>query len=65
MGDTNIAIRRKAERHAVKAALPRPVCRQCGEVIVLARRLASSGQWTRLYCSNACKQAAWRDRHGE
>lgn len=60
-----LAAKRKAMRHAVKAALPRPVCRQCGEVITLARRLASPGTWSRVFCGNACRQAAWRDRHGE
>jgi RNA polymerase-binding transcription factor DksA len=60
-----LAAKRKAMRHAVKAALPRPVCRQCGEVITLARRLASPATWSRVFCGNACRQAAWRDRHGE
>ena len=54
-----LAAKRKAMRHAVKAALPRP------EVITLARRLASPGTWSRVFCGNACRQAAWRDRHGE
>jgi hypothetical protein len=58
------AIRRKARRHAVKATIPRPVCRQCGAIIEHARRLASPSVWARMFCSNACRQAAWRDRHG-
>jgi hypothetical protein len=45
--------------------VPRPRCRQCDAVIGEPHRLAPSGAWTRLYCSNACRQAAWRDRHGE
>ena len=60
-----LAARRKAERHAAKAMVPRPRCRQCDAVIGESRQLASSGQWTRRYCSNACRQEAWRDRHGE
>ena len=60
-----IAIKRKALRNTVKAALPRPVCRQCGAIIDHPRRLASPASWTRVFCSNACKQAAWRERHGD
>ena len=60
-----LAAKRKAERHAAKATVPRPRCRQCDAVIADARRLGPGGRWTRLYCGNACRQAAWRDRHGE
>ncbi len=60
-----LAAKRKAQRHAAKREVPRPGCRQCDAVIADARRLAPSDAWTRLYCSNACKQAAWRERHGE
>ena len=60
-----LAAKRKAQRLAAKAMALRPRCRQCDAVIGEPRRLAPSGAWTRLYCSNACRQAAWRDRHGE
>ena len=60
-----LAAKRKTQRHAVKAMVPPPRCRQCDAIITDARRLVSGGRWTRLYCSNACRQAAWRDRHGE
>jgi hypothetical protein len=65
MGDINTAIKRKARRHAIKAMVPRPRCRQCDTIIDAPRRLASPGIWARIYCSSACRQAAWRDRHGE
>jgi hypothetical protein len=60
-----LSAKRKAERHAVKATVPRPRCRQCDAVIEYPRQLASSKTWTRQFCSNACRQEAWRDRHGE
>jgi hypothetical protein len=53
-----LAARRKAERHAAKAMVPRPRCRQCDTVIAEVQR-------ARIYCSGACRQEAWRDRHGE
>jgi hypothetical protein len=59
------AAKRKAERHAAKAKIPKPRCDQCEEVIAKPRRLAAPGRWARAYCSNACRQAAWRNRHGE
>jgi hypothetical protein len=60
-----LAARRKAQRHAAKAMIPRPRCRRCDAVIDDPRRLASPGEWARIYCSGACRQEAWRDRHGE
>jgi hypothetical protein len=60
-----LAARRKTERHAAKAMVPRPRCRQCDAVIADVQRLASPGAWARIYCSGACRQEAWRDRHGE
>jgi hypothetical protein len=65
MSNVDLAIIRKAQRQAIKAALPPPTCKQCGAVIAGARRLAGPETWARLYCSSACKQEAWRDRHGE
>ena len=35
------AAKRKAERHAAKATIPRPRCRQCDAVIADVHRLAS------------------------
>lgn len=60
------AERRKAERHAAKAALPVPRCEQCHEPIEQPMRLHSRDRydtrWARRFCSNACRQAAHRDR---
>lgn len=69
---TRTAARRKFERHAIKAAIPLPKCEQCGAPIENVHRLASPGShlrcpqsWARKFCGNACRQAAWRARHGE
>ena len=53
--------RRKAERHAAKAAmgLPGCQCHQCGKPIEGANRLWN-GQWARRYCGNTCRQTAFR-----
>jgi hypothetical protein len=58
------AAKRKAERVAARAELALPICQQCGEVIMVAVR-TSPGGWVRRYCSDACRQAAWRTRRGE
>ena len=60
-----LAAKRKRERHAAKSRIPQPRCRQCDEVITDARQLASPNTWVRRFCSNACRQAAYRARHGE
>ena len=54
--------RRKAERHAAKAAMKTPRCEQCGEAITGAVRLAYHGKWACRFCGNTCRQAAFRDR---
>jgi hypothetical protein len=58
-----LAARRKAERHAAKALLKPPRCAQCDAIIADAKRLATPRRWERKYCSHACRQAAYRDRH--
>jgi transposase-like protein len=59
------AARRKAKRHAAKAKLPVPRCEQCDKAIKDANRLADLRRWARKFCSNACRQAAFRGRHGQ
>jgi len=59
------AARHRARRAAAKAGVPLPACRQCGTVIDDVGRLASPKKWARVYCGGACRQAAWRNRHGE
>jgi hypothetical protein len=56
--DLRIAARRKAKRHAVKAAMGVPRCEQCGEVLAEPVRL------DRRFCGNTCRQAAFRARNG-
>ena len=59
--------RRKAERHAAKAAMEAPRCEQCGKTIEGAIRLISHRyrpQWARKFCGNTCRQAAFRARNG-
>ena len=59
--------RRKAERHAAKAAMEAPRCEQCGKVIEGANRLIPHRnrlQWARKFCGNTCRQAAFRARNG-
>jgi hypothetical protein len=59
--------RRKAERHAAKAAMEPPRCEQCGKVIEGANRLIPHRnrlQWARKFCGNTCRQAAFRARNG-
>ena len=61
-----LAAKRKAQRHAVKREVPPPALSAMRRSHWLTPvGLGPGGRWTRLYCSNACKQAAWRDRHGE
>jgi hypothetical protein len=57
-----MAAKRKAERHAAKAALKPPRCQQCGKVIEGAVRLDGPGSshWAREFCGNRCRQAAFR-----
>jgi hypothetical protein len=55
---------RKAERHAAKQAMRPPRCQHCGEVIEGAVRLDGDGDWARQFCSNRCRQAAFRARNG-
>src|ERR1700752_2389314 len=59
-----LAARRKAQRHAAKAALKPPRCQQCGKLIRDANRLESNGQWARKFCGNTCRQAAFYARNG-
>ena len=47
------AARRKAVRHAAKAAMPVPRCQQCGKAIGGAARLADLRRWGRKFCGNA------------
>ena len=56
--------RRTAKRHAAKAEMAPPRCQQCGKVIEGAWRLSPTGGWVRRYCDSACRQTAFRDRHG-
>ena len=58
--------RRSAERRAVKAKMKVPRCEQCGKAIKDAVRLTacSRSRWMRRFCSNACRKAAFRERHG-
>jgi hypothetical protein len=58
-----VTARRSAERRAARERLPPPRCEQCGKVIEGAVRLVR-GQWSRKFCGNTCRQAAFRDRHG-
>ena len=57
-----LAVRRKAKRHATKAALKPPQCQQCGKAIEGAR-LTSNGQWVRKFCGRKCRQAAFYARN--
>jgi hypothetical protein len=59
-----LAVRRKAKRHATKAALKPPRCQQCGKVIEGANRLTWNGQWARKFCGTTCRQAAFHARIG-
>jgi len=46
-------------RHATEAPLPATIaCAQCGQRIIAQRR-------TRIYCSRACQQTAYRQRRKE
>ena len=56
--DLRIAARRKAKRHAVKAAMGVPRCEWCGEAIEEPVRL------DRRFCGNTCRQATFRARNG-
>jgi hypothetical protein len=58
-----LAARRKAQRHAAKAALKPPRCQRCGKLIRDANRLESNGQWARKFCGNTCRQSAFQARH--
>jgi hypothetical protein len=55
---------RKAARHAAKRAMGAPRCEHCGKSIKGAVRLSRDRygppQWVRKFCSNACRQAAFR-----
>jgi hypothetical protein len=62
---SRLAANRKAERHAFKEDMGVPQCEQCGEAIEDAARLAlvqRRWQWSRKFCGNACRQAAFRAR---
>jgi len=59
-----LAARRKAQRHAAKAALKPPRCQRCGKLIRDANRLESNGQWARKFCGNTCRQSAFQARNG-
>ena len=48
-----LAARRKAKRHATKAALKPPRCQQCGEAIEGAHMLTPNGQWVRTAALDA------------
>jgi len=58
-----LAARRKAKRHATKAALKPPRCQQCGEAIEGAHMLTPNGQWVRKFCGTRCRQAAFQARN--
>src|ERR1700754_653356 len=57
-----LAARRKAQRHAAKAALKPPRCQHCGKLIRDANRLERNGTWARKFCGNTCRQAGFPDR---
>jgi hypothetical protein len=59
-----LAARRKAQRHAAKAALKPPRCLQCAKLIRDASRLERHGTWARKFCGNTCRQAAFYARNG-
>ncbi|MFH0297218.1 hypothetical protein AAFX91_08240 [Bradyrhizobium sp. 31Argb] len=59
-----LAAKRKAERHAIKAKMRPPRCEQCRKIIEGAVRLDGPGHWTRRYCGNRCRQAAFRAING-
>lgn len=58
---SKMAEKRKAKRHAAKAALGVPRCALCRQQIKGAVRL-NGDRFARKFCSNACRQAAFRDR---
>jgi hypothetical protein len=71
-----LAAERKARRHADKAEMGVPRCEHCGEPIENAARLTAphrqpwdkpyvEPEWSRKYCGNRCRQAAFRARHME
>ena len=63
--NAKLAARRKAKRHAAKRKLGKPRCEQCGKLIKGAVRLditRSGPRWTRKFCDDACRQAAFRAR---
>jgi len=55
-------VRRKAQRHAAKAKIQQPHCQHCGKAITDAFRLDGHGGWTRKFCDDSCRQAAFRQR---
>jgi len=59
-----LAARRKAKRHATKAALKPPRCQLCGKAIEGANRLTWNGQGARKFCGSTCRQAAFQARNG-
>jgi len=56
--------RRKAQRHAAKAALKPPRCQSCGKSIEGASLLTGNGQWARKFCGSTCRNAAFDARNG-
>ena len=57
-----LAARRKAKRHAAKAALKPPRCQSCGKSIEGASLLTGNGQWARKFCGSTCRNAAFDAR---
>ena len=58
-----LTVRRKAKRHATKAAQKPPRCQQCGKAIEGAHMLTPNGQWVRKFCGTRCRQAAFQARN--
>ena len=58
-----LTVRRKAKRHATKAALKPPRCQQCDKAIEGAHMLTPNGQWVRKFCGTRCRQAAFQARN--
>jgi hypothetical protein len=62
--------KRKATRLATKQAMAAPRCQRCGKPIEGAMRLVRSKdrsdppRWTRKFCGDACRQAAFRAAQG-